>query len=376
MKRDEAFKKLVKPHKDDKVLLLTHIDMDAAGAEILCRRVFKDITVKHLNNNKMSDGILYNVTTNNDSNKYDLILIDDISCSLDVANKVDELKDTMKIVLLDHHNTAEELNKYSWASVVSELLEDSFMVDKYDEPSKAHSSGASLMCDYLEYNGLLEETEFIKELIHVIAAYDTWDWHNLLGENVRYPNMDKLCDIYGLEDFVDEMYERSLANYTANNLFTSKDLDKLVRYQEKVDEYLESIKDNIVESTLTLENDEYSIAWCFTSSYLQETFSLMKEMLPNKDLYIIDFGSGVSLRTDNPDLHVGMFAKKRYGGGGHPGAAGFRLKHEIKRKCLETIMGGTIKDIEKNDENENEKEKNDENEQKMKRYLISIEITT
>lgn len=376
MKRDEAFKKLVKPHKDDKVLLLTHIDMDAAGAEILCRRVFKDITVKHLNNNKMSDGILYNVTTNNDSNKYDLILIDDISCSLEVANKVDELKDTMKIVLLDHHNTAEELNKYSWASVVSELLEDSFMVDKYDEPSKAHSSGASLMCDYLEYNGLLEETEFIKELIHVIAAYDTWDWHNLLGENVRYPNMDKLCDIYGLEDFVDEMYERSLANYTANNLFTSKDLDKLVRYQEKVDEYLESIKDNIAESTLTLENDEYSIAWCFTSSYLQETFSLMKEMLPNKDLYIIDFGSGVSLRTDNTDLHVGMFAKKRYGGGGHPGAAGFRLTHEIKRKCLETIMGGTIKDIEKNDENENEKEKNDENEQKMKRYLISIEMTT
>lgn len=353
MKRDEAFKKLVKPHKDDKVLLLTHIDMDAAGAEILCRRVFKDITVKHLNNNKMSDDILYNVTTNNDSNKYDLILIDDISCSLDVANKVDELKDTMKIVLLDHHNTAEELNKYSWASVVSELLEDSFMVDKYDEPSKAHSSGASLMCDYLEYNGLLEETEFIKELIHVIAAYDTWDWHNLLGENVRYTNMDKLCDIYGLEDFVDEMYDRSLTSYTANSLFTSKDLDKLVRYQEKVDEYLESIKDNIVESTLTLENDEYSIAWCFTSSYLQETFSLMKEMLPNKDLYIIDFGSGVSLRTDNPDLHVGMFAKKRYGGGGHPGAAGFGLTHEIKRKCLENIMGGTIKDIEKNDENEN-----------------------
>ena len=347
MNRDEAFRKLVKPHKDDKVLLLTHIDMDAAGAEILCYNTFKDLTVKHLNNNKMSDGILYNVTSNTDSNKYDLIIIDDISCSLEVANKIDELKDTMKIVLLDHHNTAEELNKYSWASVISELLEDSFMVDKYEEPSKAHSSGASLMYDYLEYNGLLEGTGFLKELIHIIAAYDTWDWHDLLGENERYSSMDKLCDIYGLDDFVGEMYSRSLQCYTAADLFNSKDLYKLESYKEKVDEYLESIKDSFVESTLTLENDEYSIAWCFTSSYLQETFLLMKEMLPNKDLYIIDFGSGVSLRTDNPDLHVGMFARKRYGGGGHPGAAGFGLTQEVKRKCLEIIMGGTINNIEK-----------------------------
>ena len=347
MNRDEAFKKLVKPHKDDKVLLLTHIDMDAAGAEILCYSTFKDLTVKHLNNNNMSDGILYNVTSNTDSNKYDLIIIDDISCSLKVANKIDEMKDTIKIVLLDHHSTAAELNKYSWASVVSELLEDSFMVDKYKEPSKAHSSGASLMYDYLEYNGLLEGTGFLKELIHIIAAYDTWDWHDLLGENERYSSMDKLCDIYGLDDFVGEMYSRSLQCYTAAGLFNSKDLYKLESYKEKVDEYLESIKDSFVESTLTLENDEYSIAWCFTSSYLQETFLLMKEMLPNKDLYIIDFGDGVSLRTDNPDLHVGMFARKRYGGGGHPGAAGFGLTQEVKRKCLEIIMGGTINNIEK-----------------------------
>lgn len=347
MNRNEAFKKLAKPHRDDKVLLLTHIDMDAAGTEILCKNVFTDLTVKHLNNNKMSEGILNSVMSNIESNMYDIVIIDDISCSIEVADKINEVKNNMKIVLLDHHNTAEELNRYDWALVVSELLEDSFMVDRYKNPDKAHSSGASLMYDYLEYNGLLDGTGFLKELIHIIAAYDTWDWHDILGENERYSSMDKLCDIYGLDGFVEEMYNRSLESYTAAGLFNTKDINKLRDYQEKVDEYLESIKESFVESTLTIEDTKYSIVWCFTSSFLQETFILMKELFPNKDLYIIDFGGGMSLRTENPELHVGKFARQRYGGGGHPGAAGFGLTQEMKRKCLEIIMGGTINNIEK-----------------------------
>ena len=178
MNKKEAFSKLVKPNILDSVLLLTHVDMDAAGAEILCKWVFQDLTVVHLGNTKMSQGILDYVKDNAENRQYDLIIIDDISCSIEVADEIDRIKDNMKIVLLDHHDTAIDLNKYNWALVCSGLLEDSFMSSKYTNINRAHSSGASLMYDYLEYNELLEGTSFLKELIHLIAAYDTWDWYD------------------------------------------------------------------------------------------------------------------------------------------------------------------------------------------------------
>lgn len=347
MNKKEAFNKLVKPTIIDSVLLLTHVDMDAAGAEILCKWVFQnDLVVKHLGNTEMSQGILDYVKDNAENKQYDLIIIDDISCSIEVADEIDKIKDNMKIVLLDHHDTAIDLNKYDWALVCSGLLEDSFMKDKYEDVNKAHSSGASLMYDYLEYNGLLNGTSFLKEIIHLIAAYDTWDWHDLLGENERYSALDKLCDIYGLEGFVEEMYERALNDFTTKSILNNKDLKMLSDYKEKVDEYLESIKDYFVESELTLDSDEkLNVVWCFTTSYLQETFTLMKEMFPKRDLYIINFGTGISLRTENENIHVGNFARQRYGGGGHPGAAGFGLSQEIKRKCMEIILGGTLNNI-------------------------------
>lgn len=343
MDKKEAFSKLAKPDICDKVLLLTHIDMDAAGAEVLCKWVFKDLTVKHFSNAKMSQGILDYIKANAESNEYDLIIIDDISCTDEVADEIDKIKGSMKIILLDHHDTANELNKYEWALVSSSLLDDSFMISKYEDASKAHSSGASLMYDYLSYNGILDETSFLKELVHTIAAYDTWDWHDLLGDNEQYSTLDKLCDIYGLDNFIEEMYNRALHGYTSKVLFSDKDFKMLSAYEDKVNEYLESIKEYFTESELTFDSSEkYNVVWCFTTSYIQETFGLMKKMFPGKDLYIINYGTGISFRTESEDIHVGNFARQRYGGGGHPGAGGFGLSQEIKRQCLGVMLGGEL----------------------------------
>ena len=342
MTRKEAFSKLHRPNVSDKVLLLTHTDMDAAGAEVLCKLVFKDLTVKHLNNSKMSDGILKYVKENIESQEYNIIIVDDISCSTEVAAEIDSIKGDMRLVLLDHHDTAVHLNNYNWAIVSSELLKDSFMVDRYEEADKAHSSGTSLMYDYLEYCELLNNCEFVKELSHLIAAYDTWDWNYLLGKDEKYLKLDMLCDIYGLEDFVEEMYNRAVCNHSIENFFTEKDERKLKSYEDKVQEYLENVKESFVESELDYKGEIQSVVWCFTSSFLQETFGLMKEMFPNKDMYIINYGAGVALRTDKESLHVGNLARQRYGGGGHPGAAGFGISQEVKKKCLEIMLDGTL----------------------------------
>lgn len=92
MNKKEAFNKLVKPNILDSVLLLTHVDMDAAGAEILCRWVFQDLTVVHLGNTKMSQSILDYVKANAENKQYVMIIIDDISCSIEVADEIDKIK--------------------------------------------------------------------------------------------------------------------------------------------------------------------------------------------------------------------------------------------------------------------------------------------
>lgn len=344
MNSEQIFGKLDRPSISDKVLLLTHNDMDAAGVEILCRLVFNNLTVKHLNNSIMSQGILDSVKKNTIIREYDMILIADISCTLDVADEIDNVIGNNKLVLLDHHDTALDLNKYRWAAVHSELLTDSFMKNKYIGKDNAHSSGASLMYDYLKYCGILKETNLLKELIHIIAAYDTWDWNYLLGKEEKYETMDKLCDIYGLEMFVEEMFTRLVDDKTTDTLFNEKDIKLLSNYEDKVNEHLAFIKDYLFEDKLTFDNDKvYNVVWCFTGSYLQETFALMKEVYKNRDLYIINYGTGISFRTDKPDLHIGNFVKDRYSGGGHAGAGGFSLSHEVKRKCLEISLGGTLK---------------------------------
>ena len=164
MTRKELFDRLYKPSKTNKVLLLTHNDEDAAGAEIVCRNVFSNITVKNFSNNEMSKGILTEVQDNANSNEFDLIIIADISCNEEDAVEVNKVVNNCNIVLLDHHPTAVHLNKYKWAKVESGLLNDSFMVSWYKDvdKTKAHSSGASLVYDYLDYNNLIKSNNKLK----------------------------------------------------------------------------------------------------------------------------------------------------------------------------------------------------------------------
>ena len=155
--------------------------------------------------------------------------------------------------------------------------------------------------------------------------------------------MDKLCDIYGMRVFVDEMYQRALKNYNSFELCNEKDMFMLEIWKTKLDDHLEHIKTAFKEATLTLENNTtLDIVWCITSDYLQDTFELMKTEYPEKDLYIINYGSGISMRGVKKDFNVGMFAKENYGGGGHPGAAGFPIPEEMIHEYMEQILKGKI----------------------------------
>lgn len=154
MFRNELFGKLAKVNKDDRILLLTHDDADGAGAEIVLRCMFpdKNIKVVHLSNGVMSGRVKKALTDAAIAESFGKVIACDISCNEADAEYIDSLPDiNSRFVLLDHHLTSQYINRYSWGVSFGDMLEDSFLVNYY---SNGHSSGTSLILDYMYYCGI------------------------------------------------------------------------------------------------------------------------------------------------------------------------------------------------------------------------------
>lgn len=183
MFRNELFGKLAKVNKDDRILLLTHDDADGAGAEIVLRCMFpeKNIEAVHLNNGDMSRHLKETLTDVTIAERFSKVIACDISCNGADAEYINSLPDiNSRFVLLDHHLTSQYVNKYSWGISFSDMIEDSFLTDYYSKSESGHSSGTSLLLDYMYYCGI----DFLPDASRVaaeniclwISAYDTWDW--------------------------------------------------------------------------------------------------------------------------------------------------------------------------------------------------------
>ena len=350
MTKQKLFTPLLRLSKDidKKVLLLTHIDIDAAGAAILIKLLYPNADIKYCTNGAMSREIKYHVTNNDIADNYDYILACDISLSEEDAEEVNACKNKSKFVLLDHHPSALRLNKYDWACCQVELLEDCYRKSKYYGEADGFSSGASLMYDYLEFNGMFDdfekdELDFIKILIHHIASYDTWDWNNVFNRCAASDRLNTLSEIYDVELFVDKYVGRIYdCNYVLFN-----DVDKLFLSAEerKIASHRERIKNSFELRTLYHNDKYYSIVYAYGGEYMQDTFEFMKELYPDKDLYIINYGAGISLRSVKADINVGNIAME-YGGGGHEGAGGFKIPYEMLEEHMEQILRGTLYSVE------------------------------
>jgi oligoribonuclease NrnB/cAMP/cGMP phosphodiesterase (DHH superfamily) len=125
--KKEQFSKLRKLNKDDKILLLTHTDMDGS-TKIVMDQMFDNVDVWHCNNNAMSYLIKKAVTTEV-ADEYDAIVVTDISCNKEDAEIINNSPNKNKLTLLDHHPTATHLNQYPWAVVEVNVVEDSFRLE-------------------------------------------------------------------------------------------------------------------------------------------------------------------------------------------------------------------------------------------------------
>lgn len=306
--------------KSDKIMLISHSDMDGSGPVIALSTIFSNFNFIHVSNEKMDEKIKEIAINEEMNNNYDFIFICDISCSLETAKIIEESNVSRKIILLDHHITAKYLNDFSFALVTSEKAEDSF--DATFVQKGRNSSGTTLMVDFLLYKNLLPTSKFPNLFIlsYMIGAYDTWDWKNYFNACPSFATLAQLFEILGAEEFENRFIFRILLDEN-NIIFTKEDKLFLKIDDEKKKLYCDSKSKRFIELNETINGREYAILFVTAENYIPFVFEKMQELYPTMDMYVIDTGTGYSFRTRKDGVDVSAIAKIA-GGGGHIQASG------------------------------------------------------
>ena len=302
------------------IKLFSHNDLDGVSPYILLRTYFQQEQIHYTFCN--CDDIDEKVKKFLDTKEYltyDKIYITDISISEELAERLQKIANDNKIELrlFDHHATAVNLNKFEFCSVIpkknSELI-----------------CGTKLFYEYLITEKKLQEKKYITEYVKYVNDYDTWLWKSKYHYNT--PNeWNTLFCFYGRVNFIENVlkkFEKKKIDFT--------ETDKLILDVEasKKKSYIQAKLKEVIKT----EIDNYLCAIVFAESYTNDLATKMKESFPEADILIIIGSKGISYRCrDDKDIHLDEFAKK-FGGGGHPKAAGSQITSKMREQMIACIF--------------------------------------
>lgn len=353
----DAFASFPKLKSHSKILLLTHTDLDGEGAAILFKFILghDNVDVIRCKNATMSFDIAQTLSNEELMRKYNMVFATDISCNEKTAKYLNYTPCIDKFVLLDHHASASYLDKYPWACIQPEVFLDSYRYDSYQSypDYTGHSCGTSLAYDYLEYCGLLTSfstttIQLIQQFVHMVVRWDTWEWVHLHNSQPEYNQLRLLYDTYGFETFSNRILQKLC--HTASDVPTSMmdilidDTDRFVLSftEQTIQNAIKDMKHRVRTGTLRIPyHKEYSVVYLCTNQYINEAFDMMKENYPNQDLYICNYGSGLSFRTMT-DIDLSIFLSE-FGGGGHPDAAGLQIPMEKRLELVSDLFHGEFR---------------------------------
>lgn len=348
---------------EDDGLLFTHTDADGLGCAILMSFSKIKYDIIFAGNNTIDGKIMayINSAMAGFTKLYHNILITDISVGDDTAKKLQDFCEAndINLLLVDHHATNKMPEKFPWAfvsttdfqMVYNERIEEWNI--KYNIPNKPPISAAGLIssitatytdedkCNreskaynpdmkdnilsiatYREFyeennaNGCEGVNDMLDNYAEEISRYDTWEWK----KNPRSYKENRtaiLLEFFNLED----TYERLISNMVnKHTVFTENEQPFFDVYNQKVSNLVQSCENNMV----FVDIDEYHVGMIFATDYYSEVANKLCEMHPEMDfiLGIYPESMQVSLRSVRTDLNLGRFCKKKWGGGGHPQAAG------------------------------------------------------
>lgn len=286
------------------VKLFTHTDLDGVGCAILAKLAFgDDVDITYCDYDEINKAV-----EDDFENNYEVVYITDISIKEELAEMID--KSGKNYRLFDHHGTALGLNKYDWCRVIVEL-------------DGVKTSGTELFFKYLEETVLfsIRMSISINKFVEIVRNYDTWRWTTLTDGYISKQYNDLLY-IYGRDKFIDNIFT-ALRSHTFPTL-TDEQRTLLEIKQREIDEYIEHKELQILTHKLHIDNKDYITGVVFAEKYVSELGNKLSERHPELDfITMIDMGSGtVSYRTVRTDIDLGKDIAAKFGGGGHPQAAG------------------------------------------------------
>lgn len=310
-----------------KVLLFTHTDLDGYGSVVLLTAIAANFKYEACNYDNIND-VIDSYITSGKILDYDTVIITDISVNETIAKKLEHLNVSyIDIMLMDHHETAEWLNEYNWALVMSknedgELLSGTYL---FNQLLKSLNDGVS--ASYL-YDSFAEN----------VRDYDTWLWTK--NDNKTAKHLNDLFYIIGPEEFVLNMSRK--ISYELP-LLDSDDILLLNSEKKRIDRYYKEVMDNSYELSIDVKVGEDIVKVnsiiCFAEQYHSEIGNRFCEDT-GKDLAVLINlqKKKVSYRSIGNKIHLGNDIAKPLGGGGHMNSAGSQIDIESIKNIIGTIF--------------------------------------
>ncbi|MGR5954199.1 DHH family phosphoesterase [Bacillus paranthracis] len=320
-------------NESSKVKLFTHNDMDGEACEILGRLAFDNIDVTVVRNpqdasKKVSEFVNSGAFTN-----YDKIFITDISVDEATAELINNLEwELHRFSLLDHHGTAEFLNKYNWAEVSV-------------KGALGKNSGTNMFYEFLLMHGFFQREIYRDALtvfVEKIRRYDTWEWKEDYND-IEASSLNQLFWLLGQSKFVDTFVKR----FKNSTIFTVRegswrqmfsDGDKVVIQidNDKKESYIDRKEKQMMVNKLFGNK----VGVVFAEQYISELGNTLSERHQDlKYIIMIDMGSKrVSYRTTHNDIDLGKEVAKWYGGGGHSKASGSSFEERVLNRSFKSIF--------------------------------------
>ncbi|MEZ2660240.1 DHH family phosphoesterase [Aneurinibacillus aneurinilyticus] len=304
-----------RPHA---VKLFTHNDTDGVSCGILGKLAFgDDIQVDYSNYDDINDKVGKLLSLHLD--KYDQVFITDISVNEEIAARIEGLgmHDKKKFLLLDHHQTADWLNRYEWARVTV-------------ESAGVKASGTTLFYDYLVQAGFLLPNDALSQYVELVRQYDTWDWKEHGNQHAK--QLNDLFYILGRDRFVHRFTSNSSPN------FTDTEAILLAIEQEKIEKYIKGKSKDIYVQNV----HNYKAGIVFAEQYISELGNALAELNPELDfIAIVNMSRVISYRTIKEEVNLGDVAAI-FGGGGHAKAAGSPVPKEIRQAVTNLLFAVPI----------------------------------
>jgi oligoribonuclease NrnB/cAMP/cGMP phosphodiesterase (DHH superfamily) len=285
------------------IVVIYHDDLDGqASAQIF---------IEYNKYNKRDKLILMPSDYDKELDYNSFIKPDDIVYCFDFKPDIKKILDiTEMFVWIDHHKTAIE----------SEYNNDSIKGIRSDK-----FAACELVWRYFFSNEKFPELFKVPLAVQYIGNYDSWKWKELVDSNNDDDNQLGYNSCYFYEGMLSEPRIFDMLDLC---IFNSKDSDKwvdiIIRRGKIVDRFLtqdssEVIKNNAYKSEL----DGYSCYCCNTTRHSSLLFDSIDDEYDVMVAYNFNGNNWcVSLYSKNKNVDVSDIAKK-YGGGGHKGAAGF-----------------------------------------------------